>query len=137
MNHEPRGVVGMGADFHFYAYFVNMNQSGDGNYWGNGFNSMLSPLPLIVPDTWQCVEMHAGLNDPAQLNGTAQFWLDGVDHGTFTDIQWRTDPTLQISTFALDSYNHFNNGPVPESQPNRVRYDNIVISTQPVGCLAN
>jgi hypothetical protein len=135
-NFEPKGVVGSGGEFHFYSYFVNMKQSGDGNYWGNGFNSMIQPPPLVTPGVWQCVEERVVLNTPGNnTDGTAEFWVDGVVQGSFTGIQWRTNADLHISTFALDSYNHFNNGPVPQSQPNRVRYDNIVISTAPIGCL--
>lgn len=134
LNFEPVGTVGDDGEHGFYAYFVNMQPSGDGNYWGNGFTSSNGGAP-ITPGEWQCAEYSLTLNDPGEENGSADFWIDGTHHGTFSGLQWRTDPALRISTFALDSYNHMNDGPIPASQANRVRYDNFVISTEPVGCL--
>lgn len=135
LNFEPGGTVGQGATFHFYAYFVNMLPDGHGDYWGNEFDSSMQPPPTIVPGQWQCVEYGMTLNDPAGEDGLADFWFDGVHHGHFDGFVWRTVPELHINTFSLDSYNHFNNGPVPADAPNLVRYDNVVISSQPVGCL--
>jgi hypothetical protein len=135
LNFEPHGVVGDGGELGFYAYFVNMEISGDGNYWGNGFYSSEAQKPVVVPGAWHCAEFSLTLNDPAATDGRADFWVDGVHHGSFDGFQWRTDPSMGVSTFSLDSYNHMNDGPIPESQPNRVRYDNLVISTEQIGCL--
>jgi hypothetical protein len=136
LNFEPIGTVGADGELGFYAYFVNMEISGDGNYWGNVFESDISTPPVIVPGSWHCAEYHLALNTPGETtDGVAEFWFDGVEHGSFGGFQWRTDAALRISTFSLDSYNHFNDGPLPASQPNRVRYDNVVIATAPVGCL--
>jgi hypothetical protein len=136
LNFEPNGTVGDGATHHFYAYFVNMLADGAGDFWGNYFDSTMQPPPEIVPGQWQCVEYGMTLNDPASDDGLADFWFEGVHHGHFDGFIWRTVPELHINTFSLDSYNHFNDGPVPAETPNLVRYDNVVISTQPVGCLA-
>jgi hypothetical protein len=136
LNFEPNNTVGDGGTFHFYAYFVNMLPDGHGDYWGNYFDSTMQPPPTIVPGQWQCVEYGMTLNDPASDDGLADFWVDGVHHGHFDGFIWRTVPELQINTFSLDSYNHFNNGPLPPETPNLVRYDNVIVSSQPVGCLA-
>ncbi|HWB78158.1 MAG TPA: hypothetical protein VG755_24505 [Nannocystaceae bacterium] len=136
LNFEPNNVVGEDGVFHFYAYFVNMLPDGNGDYWGNYFDSTMQPPPTIEAGQWQCVEYGLTLNEPASGDGLADFWVDGVHHGHFDGFIWRTVPELQINTFSLDSYNHFNNGPVSPETPNLVRYDNVVISTQPVGCLA-
>lgn len=135
LNFEPDGVVGQDGQFGFYAYFMNMQPDGHGDYWGNVFTSTQASPPAITRGTWQCAEFALALNDPGSENGTASFWVDGVHHGTFDGFAWRGSPDLRISTFALDSYNHMNDGPIPEAQANRVRYDNLVISTEPVGCL--
>lgn len=137
LNFEPNGTVGDGGTFHFYAYFVNMLADGAGDFWGNYFDSTTTPAPVIVPGQWQCVEYGMTLNDPASDDGLADFWFEGVHHGHFDGFIWRTVPELHINTFSLDSYNHFNDGPVSPDAPNLVRYDNVVISTQPVGCLAD
>ncbi len=137
LNFEPVGEVGAGGELGFYAYFVNMEISGDGNYWGNQFTTTASQPALITPGQWQCAEYGLTLNDGDSDNGTASFWVDGAPQGTFEGFTWRTSDALRLSTFALDSYNHMNNGPIPATQPNRVRYDNLVISSEPVGCLSN
>jgi len=134
LNHEPTtpGSVGNGSQFGFYAYFVNMS-----GIWGNIFKSNLTPKPIIATGQWQCIEFGLRLNTAGANNqdGKAFFWVDGVAHGNFDNFQWRISSNLMINTLMLDSYNHFNGGPLPASKPNRVRYDNIIISTQPVGCL--
>lgn len=137
LNHEPSATaVGSGVEFNFYAYFVNM-QGTPGNTWGNIFKSSLNPKPLIIPGQWHCVEFGLRLNTAGASNtdGNAYFWVDGIQHGDFDNFQWRISSSLMINTFMLDSYNHFRKGPLPASKPNRVRYDNVIISTQPVGCL--
>jgi hypothetical protein len=136
LNFEPNGTVGEGGEFGFYAYFVNMAVSGDGRYWGNDFLSPLDPGPVIVRGRWHCAEYGLRLNTPGDTtDGHADFWVDGVHHGSFDGFTWRTVSTFGANTFSLDSYNHFNDGPRPADSPNLVRYDNFVLSTRPVGCL--
>jgi len=136
LNFEPIGTIGQGGELGFYAYFVNMMPDGNGDYWGNVFESELRPPPVVVPGQWHCAEYGLVLNTPGETtDGRAEFWFDGVQHGDFDGFQWRTAAELQIDTFVLDSYNHFNDGPLPARSPNLVRYDNVVISTQRVGCL--
>lgn len=135
LNFEPDGTVGQGAELGFYAYFMNMQPDGNGDYWGNIFTSTLEPGPVIVPGQWHCAEYGITLNAPGAQDGRAAFWFDGLQHGDFGGFEWRSDPSMGVSTFALDSYNHMNDGPIPAETPNKVRYDNLVISTSPVGCL--
>jgi hypothetical protein len=137
LNFEPLGPpVGEGGDLGFYAYFVNMQPDGNGDFWGNVFRSEMRPAPVVVPGQWHCAEYGLTLNTPGDNDdGVADFWFDGVHHGHFEGFQWRTIEGLRLNTFVLDSYNHFNDGPLPADAPNLVRYDNVVISTSPVGCL--
>jgi len=132
LNHEPLGTIGSGGEFSFYTYFFNMF-----GMWGNDFVSSLTPKPIIEKDKWYCIEFGLQLNTAGTNNadGKAYFWVDGTQHGNFDNFQWRTDAKLMANTFMLDSYNHFNKGAPPSTKPNRVRYDNVIISTQPVGCL--
>ncbi len=135
LNHEPVrefSVKSIPGEFGFYAYFVNMS-----GRWGNFFTSTLNPKAIITPGQWHCVEFGLRLNTAGANNrdGKAFFWVDGIAHGDFDNFQWRTSPNLMINTLMLDSYNHFLGGTRPASRSNRVRYDNVIISTQPVGCL--
>lgn len=135
LNFEPTDTVGQGGELGFYAYFASMSPDGHGDFWGNVFTSSVSPPPVIVPGAWHCAEYALSLNTVGAEDGTASFWVDGIHHGTFDGFVWRTDEALRISTFSLDSYNHMREGPIPAAQANRVRYDNLVIATAPVGCL--
>ncbi len=136
LNHEPLEVVGSGGQFGFYTYFVNMTPDGRGDYWGKVFRSQRNPRPWVVPGQWHCVEYSLSLNIPGDTtDGSARFWVDDVLHGDFTGFQWRSLADLGINTFVLDSYNHFRNGARSVITPNIVYYDNVIISTEPVGCL--
>ncbi|MEZ4438152.1 MAG: hypothetical protein R3B72_03645 [Polyangiaceae bacterium] len=133
LNFEPIGTVGNGGALGFYAYFVNMT-----TMWGTQFESTQPSPPVIVPGQWHCAEYALTLNTPGNTtDGTASFWVDGVLQGTFDGFTWRTDAALRINAFNLDSYNHFNDGAPPATSPNLVRYDNVVVSRAPVGCLAD
>jgi hypothetical protein len=132
LNFEPIGIVGQGGEMGFYAYFVNMM-----TMWGTQFASEAELPATIVPGQWHCAEYALKLNSPGDTtDGTATFWFDGVEHGHFEDFTWRTDAGLLINALNLDSYNHFNNGAPSEANANLVRYDNVVISRAPVGCLS-
>lgn len=134
--HEPLSTVGNDGEFGFYSYFVNMQADGNGDYWGNVFKANKQDGYLIERERWICVEFNLSLNTPGDTtDGKSQFWIDSVLHGEFTGIQWRTSPDLAINTFVLDSYNHFRYGARTADQPNRVQYDNVIISTSRIGCL--
>ena len=136
LNMEPLGTVGTNGEFGFYTYFVNMLPDGAGNYWGNIFRSSQITAPVITPGQWHCVEYSITLNTPGNnTDGSATYWVDGTPHRKVTGIMWRNSSNLRINTLMLDSYNHFNNGARPASSPNRVQFDNLVMSTSPVGCL--
>lgn len=135
LNFEPDGTVGDGGELGFYAYFVNMSPDGRGDYWGNVFRSEMDPGPVVIPGEWHCAEYGLTLNTGDAEDGRADFWVDGVHHGSFGGFTWRTAESFGANTFALDSYNHFRDGAPPASRPNLVRYDNLVVSTRPVGCL--
>jgi hypothetical protein len=79
---------------------------------------------------WYCVEAHVHLNDAGQANGTFELWIDDWLEARRTDLNWVgrfTDYGLNTVFFE----NYWNTGsPVTQS-----RYmDNIVVSTQRIGC---
>ncbi|NIM94481.1 MAG: hypothetical protein GTO18_12335 [Anaerolineales bacterium] len=80
---------------------------------------------------WYCVEAHVRLNDPGQSNGLQEFWIDG-------NLDARVDGLNFVRNFtdyginAIFFENYWNSGSV---QPQERYFDNIVISTEPVGCL--
>lgn len=116
---------------------------GAGNVIDRGNNSGTSVwLPRTVGSTliygdkpngsdWMCIEAHIKLNDPGQSNGIEEFWLDG-------ELQARRTDQNQIGTYTDFGINHiafdnYWNGGSP--QDNTLYRDNIVISTERIGCL--
>ena len=81
--------------------------------------------------TWYCIEAHVRLNDPGSANGIQEFWIDG-------NLEVRSDTLDFVGTYqdyainAVFFENYWNDGSPQEQE----RYfDNIVISTEPIGCL--
>jgi hypothetical protein len=80
---------------------------------------------------WFCVEAHVRLNDPGQSNGLQEFWVDG-------ELDARVDGLNFVRNFtdyginAIFFENYWNSGSV---QSQERYFDNIVISTEPIGCL--
>jgi hypothetical protein len=80
---------------------------------------------------WYCVEAHVKLNDPGLSNGIQEFWIDG-------NLEARRDGLNFVASYtdyainAIFFENYWNSGsPVTQER----YFDNIVVSTQPIGCL--
>jgi hypothetical protein len=83
-------------------------------------------------DIWFCIESHIKLNDPGQSNGIQEFWLDGqldARRDGLNFVRSYTDYAINAIFFE----NHWNDGS-PQQQERY--FDNIVVSTQPVGCIS-
>ena len=90
--------------------------------------------PIFATDRsgiWYCIEAHVRLNDPGAANGVQEFWIDG-------NLEARSDELDFVGTYqdyainAVFFENYWNAGSVQEQE----RYfDNLVISTQPIGCV--
>lgn len=79
---------------------------------------------------WYCVEAHAQLNDAAQSNGVFEFWINGNLEARETGLNWLG----AFSAYGINAVffeNYWNTGsPVAQER----YFDNIVISTQRIGC---
>lgn len=82
-------------------------------------------------DKWYCIEAHVKLNDAGQSNGVQEFWIDG-------QLEVRKEGLNFVGTYttyginAIFFENYWNAG----SPKQQERYfDNIVVSTQRIGCL--
>ena len=99
--------------------------------WGNHF----SPEPAVVmqTETWTCIEMMMELNTPGQSDGSMAFWVDD-ELGQQTDgMAWRDIPELQLNRAMLEHY--IANGDT--DHPNQVWFDDVVVSTERIGCSAS
>jgi hypothetical protein len=79
---------------------------------------------------WRCVEARVRLNDVGEKNGVHEFWIDG-------QLEARRDSLDFVGTYgdyainAIFFENYWNDGSPVEQE----RYfDNIVVSTAPIGC---
>ncbi len=109
----------------FYTYFPDMKRAPDGNYWGNMFKS--DPPAILQRGRWYCMEVMVKLNTPGKRDGEQAAWLDGRKIIHVRGIRWRDVPELKIHCFALLLYIH------DCKRVNRVWFDNVVLSTRPIG----
>jgi hypothetical protein len=82
-------------------------------------------------DDWICIEHHVKLNDPGQNNGLQEFWIDGNLEARVTNLNF----VGTYSAYAINAIffeNYWNSGSIKLQE----RYfDNIVVSTERIGCL--
>ena len=82
---------------------------------------------------WNCIEARVKLNDIGVSNGVHEFWVDGHLEASRTNLNL-VDGYVAYGINAILFENYINNG-APQAQ---VRYwDNIVVSTKPIGCVLN
>jgi len=92
-----------------------------------------SDTPIFDQDhigPWYCVEARARLNDPGQSNGVFQLWIDGVLEAERTGLNWVGSYT-EYGINAVFIENYWNGG-APRDQERY--FDNVVISTNRIGC---
>ena len=79
---------------------------------------------------WNCIETHVKLNTPGSSNGIQEFWIDGVLDASRTNLNFVGSYTgFGINAVLFENYI---NGGASQSQ-SRV-WDNLVVSTQRIGC---
>ncbi len=135
-----------------YTYYRGMYQDcfdPEGSCWGDHFPCMLDegggyctrpqhretvPTPVLTTGRWYCVEMlldgGTPVADGAQADGVLDLWIDGVQYGPWDDLWLRTSADLKLSILWLKLYHH------GEHSVQGILLDNVVVSTEPIGCLA-
>ncbi len=98
--------------------------------WGNNF----APTPAIaLPlDKWVCFEMSMKANTPGQADGEMAYFIDGKLAHSKNDVSWRTSADLKLNMVRLQHYNETSD---VKSHSNRIWFDDVVVSTKPVGCM--
>jgi hypothetical protein len=83
---------------------------------------------------WFCVEGHMKLNTPGQKDGLFEFWINDKLQGTTNAMNWHGDWNRDANNMKINAVffeNYWNKGSVQDQE----RYmDNIVISTERIGC---
>lgn len=96
--------------------------------WGNLFGP---EQPLVLPrGEWVCLELMMRLNTPGEADGVMAFWMNDELGHEQTGMHWRDVPELQLNKAWLQHY--IDQGDADES--NRVWFDDVVVSTQRIGC---
>lgn len=118
----------------------------NGRCWGDHYPCYAGPRYCTRPEhlptveqvgtetgVWVCLEqmIDAGtpVRDAAAADGVLNFWIDEVEIGPWTDLWWRTVPTLRINFLWLFLYHHDEH----HSQEG-ILLDNVVVSTSRVYC---
>jgi hypothetical protein len=96
--------------------------------WGNHFTP--DPAVVLPLGEWVCLEMMMRINDVGQSNGEMAFWLNGRPGHSQTGMHWRDVPELMLNKVWLQHY--IAGGDADQS--NRIWFDDVVVSTGPVGC---
>jgi len=98
------------------------------NIWnasnGNQYPNSTDYRSVISDDEWHCYEVMIDL-----ANGEAKFWFDGVSSGTLTNQRY-PDSTFSYFNIGGNSYGHTWSEPQIETRD----YDDIVVSTERIGC---
>lgn len=82
---------------------------------------------------WNCIEAHVKLNDAGQANGVQEFWIDGQLEARKAALNFVNSYTA-YGINAIFFENYWNEGS-PQQQERY--FDNIVVATQRIGCLAD
>jgi len=79
---------------------------------------------------WWCVEAHVTLDDPGRSNGSFRLWIDGTLQAERIGLAW-LGPFQEYGLNAVFVENYWNAGS-PVAQERYI--DNLVVSTEPIGC---
>ena len=99
----------------------------------NELGSLVGELPIFSEEEsgqWHCVEGHLVLNTPGMVDGTLEFWIDDELQASRSDLDLRGSWT----DYAINALVIENLWPGGAPVPLRRWIDDVVISTEPIGC---
>jgi hypothetical protein len=104
-------------------------QSGPECCWGNHYNLNQGIDISLQKDRWHAWETMVKANTPGMHDGEMSLWIDGQLVAHHTGLLWRTVSDLHLNHFV--AWNYF-----PQATAaHRIWFDNLVISTAPIGLL--
>ena len=112
-----------------YTYWMDMEVSPDGYYWGNFIEAPQENRAVLERDRWYCLEQMIRVNQIGRADGELAAWIDGQLYIHYKGFRWRTDPGLKIKRADLGIYIH------EARRDNAVWYDDVVLSTGYIGPL--
>lgn len=97
--------------------------------WGNELEPATPrPFPL---GRWFCFEMTMEANTPGVADGSMAYWIDGELGHEVGSMRFRESPTLALNRARLQ---HYITSSDADGHSNRVWFDDVVVSTEPIGC---
>lgn len=132
-----------------YTYYRGMYMDcsdPNGACWGDHFpcfigpNYCTNPLhspkegklpPPLTTGKWYCIEIMMDMGTPAnaapEADGVLNFWIDGAEYGPWNNMWFRTTAELKLNILYLSLFHH------GQHSKEGVLFDNVVISTNPIG----
>lgn len=96
--------------------------------WGNHFEA---PTPVAFPvDEWFCFEMMMRPNTPGAADGVMAYWVNDELAHQEEGLRFRTSEALGMNRATVAHY--IDNGDA--DRPHAVWFDDVVISTERIGC---
>jgi hypothetical protein len=97
--------------------------------WGNDFHP--EPAVALPIDEWVCVVLMLAANTPGQPDGEMAYWVDGVPAHAVSGLAFRTTSDLGLNRVRLEHYITTSDA---GGHSNRIWFDDVVVSTAPIGC---
>jgi hypothetical protein len=119
-------VVEAGVDpgpTRFYTYYPAMRREPDGvTCWGRFGDGSETYVPVpLSRGVWHRVEFSVTLNTPGQANARHEFWIDGVQRGSWSGFSFRDSDILRLNSVQLTFSANV------ESQPRELHVDNVSV----------
>lgn len=146
-------VEPLNGRLNLYTYYAGMYQDCSdpaGSCWGDHFPCFLDEgsnyctkaehretvmPPLLQAGRWYCIESMVDAGTPTSsntgANGRLDMWIDDVEYGPWNGLWLRSSAQLKISELTLGIFHHGTHS------VGGVVFDNVVISTQRVGCASS
>jgi hypothetical protein len=119
------GVVGSQVVTTKYNDFANMT-------WLGKRNGPTQVYAAANRDKWTCVELRMKLNTPGQSDGVFAYWVNDNLEAQSTNLNWRGSYTgYGINAILMENYRS-----ITAAQSQDRYLDNLVVSTQRIGCSA-
>ena len=95
--------------------------------WGNWFDINQGGAVSMQQDTWYEIETMVAANTPGVADGEMALWIDGELVAEHTGIRWRDTDELLLNHAIF--WNYYRS----VSATRQIWYDNLVLSTEPIG----
>ncbi len=112
-----------------YSYYPGMPTQPDGQTCWGAFGFLDDPRTALQTGVWHCLEVEVQANTPGARDGFQRVWVDGALKREMLNMRWRDTTDVRTNAFQLS----FSGSP---GTTEHVWVDNVVVSTQRIGCVS-